>query len=64
MTQLRFDEEGVLIPQKINYDIKHNERDREFIDEYIKKKTDFRIDYDHEGDPIFKEKNKIKKGDK
>ncbi len=29
MTQLKFDEKGFLIPQKICYDVKHNERDKE-----------------------------------
>lgn len=56
MTQLKFDKKGFLIPQKINYDVKHNEKDKELIDKYIKKKTNFRIDYDHKGNPIFKEK--------
>lgn len=64
MTQLKFDKKGFLIPQKIRYDVKHKERDKEFIDKFIKKKTNFRIDYDHKGNPIFKEKNKEKtKGD-
>lgn len=57
MTQLKFDKKGILIPQKIKYNVKHNERDKEFIDKYIKKKTNFQIDYDHKGNPIFKEKN-------
>lgn len=38
MTQLKFDEKGCLIPQKISYDVKHNERDKEFIDMYLKRK--------------------------
>jgi len=58
MTQLKFDKKGCLIPQKIRYDVKHHERDEAFIDKYIKKKANFQIDYDHKGNPIFKEKNK------
>lgn len=32
MTQLKFDKKGFLIPQKINYDVKHDERNKEIID--------------------------------
>lgn len=58
MTQLKFDKKGVLIPQKIKFDVKHNERDKEFIDKYLKRKTDFQIDDDNKGNAIFvKKKN-------
>lgn len=30
----------------------------EMIDKYVKKKINFQIDYDHEGNPIFKGKNR------
>lgn len=61
MTQLRFNEEGILIPQKINYDVKHDERDKEFIDEYLKERSDFLIDYDNKGNAIFVKKEKNNK---
>lgn len=37
MAQLKFNKKGVLIPQKISYDVKHDERDKEFIDRFVKK---------------------------
>lgn len=53
--------DGSLIPQKINYDIKHNERDKEFIDEYMKNKCNFEIKYNNKGDFKIIEKNKEEK---
>ncbi|HUS48633.1 MAG TPA: hypothetical protein VMZ91_00570 [Candidatus Paceibacterota bacterium] len=41
MTQLKFDKKGSLIPQKIRYDIKHDERDKEFIDKHMKDESKF-----------------------
>ena len=64
MTQLKFDKKGIFIPQKIKYDIKHNERDKELIDKYLKKKTNFQTDYDNEGNAIFVKKEKNNKEDK
>lgn len=61
MAQLKFNKKGVLIPQKITYDIKHDERDKELIDRYLKKKTDFQTDYDNEGNAIFVKKEKDNK---
>ena len=56
MTQLKFDKKGILIPQKINYDVKHDERDKEFIDN----ECNFEIKYNKKGDFKFIEKNKKK----
>ena len=61
MAQLRFDKNGVLIPQKIRYDVKHDERDKEIIDGFIKDKCNFKIKHNSEGDPEFNEKNKKEK---
>lgn len=61
MSQLRFNKEGVLIPQKIRYDIKLDERDKELIDEFIKDECNFKIKHNSEGDPEFNEKNKEEK---
>lgn len=60
MVQLKFDKEGVFIPQKINYDVKHNEKDEELIEKYIKNNCNFKIDYDNDANPIFIKKIKIK----
>ncbi len=64
MAQLKFNKKGILIPQKISYDVKHNERDKELIDRHLKRKTDFQIDYDNEGNAIFVKKEKNNKEDK
>lgn len=64
MTQLKFNKKGCLIPQKIRYDVKHNERDKAFIDRYLKKKTNFQIDYNNEGNATFVKKEKNSKEDK
>ena len=53
MAQLKFDKKGFLIPQKINYDVKHSERDKEFIDN----ECNFEIKYNKKGDFKFIEKN-------
>jgi len=53
MTQLKFDEKGALIPQKISYAIKHSELDEETIEKYIKNECNFEVKYDNEGDLIF-----------
>jgi len=58
MAQLKFNKEGKLIPQKISYDVKHNERDKEFIDEYVKDECNFEIKYNNKGDFKFIKKNK------
>ena len=57
MAQLKFNKKGLLIPQKINYKVKHNERDKEFIDKYIESECNFKIKYDKKGDFKFIEKN-------
>ena len=64
MAQLKFNKKGVLIPQKISYDVKHDERDKELIDIYLKEKIDFQIDHDNEGNAIFVKKEKNNKEDK
>lgn len=56
MTQLKFDKDGVFIPQKINYKPKRDEETEEMLEKYIKKRTDFQIDYDRKGNAIFIEK--------
>ncbi len=57
MTQLKFNKKGLLIPQKISYKVKHNERDKEFIDKYLNGKTNFQINYDNKGNATFVKKN-------
>ncbi len=44
MTQLKFNKKGVLIPQKITYDVKHDERDKEVIDRFVKKEKNNKED--------------------
>lgn len=55
---MRFNKNGDLIPQIVKYKVKHEEATEEMLDEYIKKKTDFQIDYEHEGNARFTEKEK------
>lgn len=64
MGQIKFDKNGVFTPQKINYQLKKDEEKEEMIEKYIKKKTNFQVDYDNKGNPIFKEKERIKKEEK
>lgn len=58
---MKFSENGFLITQKVSYSIKHDEMDEELIDKCLQKKTNFQIDYDHEGNAIFL-KNRVKEG--
>ena len=46
------------MPQIVKYDVKHEEEAEEMLEKYIKKKTDFQIDYDHEGNARFTKKRK------
>lgn len=55
---MKFDKNGFLIPQKINYKPKKDEETEEMMEKYIKKKIDFQIDYDNEGNAIFLKKKK------
>ena len=57
MTQLKFDGNGIFIPQRVNYKLTKDEEKEEMIDKYVKKKTNYQINYDHEGNAIF-----VKKG--
>lgn len=59
MDQIKFDEKGYLIPQKVNYTIKRNEMDEVSIDIYIKNECNFKIEYNNEGELLFKQKTKI-----
>ncbi len=60
MDQLKFSEEtGELLPQKVTYTVKHDEADEESIDIYIKNECNFKIEYDNEGELLFKQKTKI-----
>ena len=61
MTQLKFDENGVFIPQRINYKLKKDERTEEIIEKYLYEKSKFQINYDHEGNAIFVKREKSKK---
>ena len=61
MNQLKFDRNGVFIPQVIKIKVKRDELEEEIIEEYIKKKTNFQIDYDNKGNPIFVKKEKKNK---
>lgn len=63
MSQLKFDKNGVFIPQIIKFNVKRNELDEEMIEKYIKRKTNFQVDYDNEGNPIFVKKKKNNKED-
>lgn len=58
MVQLKFDRNGVFIPQRINYKLKKDEEKEEMIEKYIKRKTNFQVDYDNEGNPTFNKKGK------
>ena len=64
MSHLKFDKNGLLKPQKINFIIKHNESDEEFIDKYFESECNFRVDYDNEGNPIFKKEKQNRKEEK
>lgn len=65
MTQLKFDAiTGELLPQKISYDVIHEEETEEMFEKYIKKKTNFQIDYNDEGNATFVKKEKNSKEDK
>lgn len=57
MTQLKFDENGVFIPQRINYKLKKDERTEEIIAKYLQEKSKFQINYDRKGNATF-----VKKG--
>jgi len=58
MSQLKFDKNGVFIPQKIKFKIKRSELDEEFIEKYIENNCNFKIKYDNEANPIFVKKNR------
>lgn len=58
MPNLKFDENGSLISQKVNYTIKHDETDEELVDNYIKNECNFKIEYNKEGKTEFTEKEK------
>lgn len=58
MSQLKFDKNGLFIPQKAKYIIKHNELDEEFIEKYINNECNFKVSYDNKADPVFIKKNK------
>lgn len=59
MAQLRFNKEGFLVPQRVSYDIKHNEKYIELIDKYIRDECDFRVKYNDKGEPRFIKKKEI-----
>lgn len=61
MSNLKFNQKGDLIPQKIKYKIKHNELDEETIEECIQNNYNFKIEYNNEENTIFNKKNLIKK---
>lgn len=63
MSQLKFDKNGVFIPQKISYKLKKDERTEEMLEEYIKKKANYQINYDHKGNAIFVKKERGNKGE-
>lgn len=63
MSQLKFNRNGVFIPQIVKLNIKRDELDEEIFEEYIKKKTDFQINYDNRGNPIFIKKEKDTEND-
>jgi len=53
-----FDNEGNLMPQKIKYKPKRDEETEEMVDKYIKRKINFQINYDNDGNSIFVKKEK------
>ena len=59
MSQLRFNKNGLFIPQKTKYLIKHNELDKEFIEKYINDECNFKVSYDNEANPIFIKKKEV-----
>ena len=61
MSNLKFNQKGDLIPQKIKYKIKHNELDEETIEECIQNNYNFKIECNNEENTIFNKKNLIKK---
>jgi len=63
MSQLKFDKNGVFIPQLVKLNVKRNELDEEMIDEYINKECNFKIEHDSKGKPIFKKKEKDTEND-
>ena len=58
MSQLKFNKNGVFIPQIVKINIKRNELDEEMIEKYIKEKINFQVNYDHKGNPIFIKKER------
>lgn len=58
MKRVDFDNEGNLMPQKIKYKPKRDEETEEMVDKYIKRKINFQINYDNDGNSIFVKKEK------
>ena len=58
MGQLKFDRNGVFIPQIVKLNIKCDELDEEMIDKYINKECNFKIEHDSKGNPTFNKKGK------
>ena len=58
MTKLKFDKRGFLLPQKIEYKVRHDEQTEEFIDKYIENDCNFQIEFDKKGDCKFEKRKK------
>ena len=58
MNQLKFDENGAFIPQRVNYNIKHEEEIEEMLENYLNNECNFQIKYDNKSNPIFIKKEK------
>lgn len=55
---MKFDKNGNLIPQKIKFDIKHDELDEDVFDKYITDECNFKIKYDKKENATFVKKEK------
>lgn len=59
MGQLKFDRNGVFIPQKMKFIIKHDILDEEMINEYVNNECNLQIEYNKRGAPYFIKKKKL-----
>ena len=58
MKNIKFDSNGNITSQKVNYKIRHEEETEDLIEKYITNKCNFDIKFDEKGDVTFKEKEK------
>ena len=53
-----FDKKGKLLPQKVNYKVRHDEQIEDLIEEYINDKCDLQIEFNEKGDAVLRKKEK------